>query len=335
MSVAAQTVTIPSEGRTESVQSCSLCKATGNYACIDHCDSVLCARCTSRHHFAVIQEMRQLFERLKTYRLHSISFSDVSDSKLVPASSDLQHRTDTSRVVLTNSNAVETYLQMLDGYLKKDRLINVKILADLHTRLSDRSVLGTRNTAHRSPIRSQSTKPTFSKSITVSLGARKRLALPIQTSFSMGQHPVVVSLVDHYLKTFFCQWRENSVILLSSMSIDVYSRSSGLKWSIPLRRVLGNIKDRIVAATWSPYIQRLILVGRFHFYVFDIDDQKVRSVCECGCGGRCGNGPMSPRPRRSTTVMYRSPLQHDTRADSQRFLACSYNEYLFYGKFQR
>lgn len=345
MSVAVQTVTITSEGTTKSVQPCSLCKAIGHYACIDHCDSVLCARCTSKHHFAVIQEMRQLFERLKTYRLQSISFSDVSDSKSVQVSSDLQHRTDNSSVVLTNSNAVETYLQVLDEYLKKDRLINVKILADLCIQLSDRSVLGTRNTAHRSyrnkllvhrsPIRSQSAKPTFSKSITVSLGARKRLALPIQTSFSMGQHPVVVSLVDHYLKTFFCQWRENSVILLSSMSIDVYSRSSGLKWSIPLRRVLGNIKDRIVAGAWSPYIQRLILVGRFHFYVFDIDDQKVRSVCECGCGGRCGNGPMSPKPRRSRTLMYRSPLQYDARVDSQRFLACSYNEYLFYGKFQR
>ena len=212
-------------------------------------------------------------------------------------------------------------------------------------RLSEPRVLVTRNTpriasndkllTHRSPVRSQSAKPTFSKSITISLSTRKRVPLPVESSFSMGQHPVIVSLIDHYVKTFFCQWRENSVILLSSLSIDVYSRSSGLKWSIPLRRVLGNVRDSIVAGAWSSYIQRLILVGRFHFYIFDLDDQKVRSVCECGCGGRCGNGPMSPKPRRSRTVRYRCPLNSDSRPDSQRFLACSFNEYLFYGTFSR
>jgi hypothetical protein len=253
MIVAAHKVTIATEERIQSVQPCSLCKAIGHYACIDHCGNVLCSRCTSKHHLAVIEEMRQLFERLKNYRMHSLSFSDVSDLQSIQASTIQPQHVTNSNVALNTSNAVETYLQVLDEHLKNDRLLDIKILADLNTRLSDPSALVVKNTGHhsdrnkllvhRSPVRSQSAKPTFSKSITVSLSTRKHVALPVQSSFSMGEHPVVVSLIDHYTKTFFCQWRENSVILLSAMSIDVYSRSSGLKWSIPLRRVLGNIKD--------------------------------------------------------------------------------------------
>jgi hypothetical protein len=140
-------------------------------------------------------------------------------------------------------------------------------------------------------------------------------------------------LIDHYLATFFCQWRDNSVVLLSSLAIDVYTRGSALTWSIPLSRVLTNVKDKILAGTWCSYIQRLILVGRSHFYMFDIDRHKTLCVCTCGCGGRCGNGPMTPISRRNMISIYRCQPSYDDRANSQRFLACSNNGFLFYGKF--
>jgi hypothetical protein len=215
-------------------------------------------------------------------------------------------------------------------------------------RLRNQTVLVTRNSKspivsldsdiekrlfRRSRVRSQTAKATWSRTITVSLNLQKHLTIPVQSSFSVGQHPIIVSLTDHYLETLFCQWRDNSVILVSQLSIDVYTRGSGLTWSIPLILILKNKEDKIRAGFWCSYIQRLILVGRCDFYIFDLDRKKVRCVCKCGCGGRCGNGTMPPVLRRNRTPRLRCPSTYDDRTSSQRFLACSYNGKLFYGKY--
>jgi hypothetical protein len=253
-----------------------------------------------------------------------------------------------SSLAPVTSNSLQVYLNILDEHLENDRLLDGKTLADLDMRLGDRTALVTGDSRsltvshnsdtnklllRRSPVRSHTAKVTWSRTITVSLNTQKHFQLPVQSSFSVGQHPIVVSLIDHYQETLFCQWRDNSVILLSLLSIDVYTRGAGLTWSIPLSRVLGNVKDKILAGVWCSYIQRLILVGRYHFYMFDIDRQKVRCICKCGCGGRCGNGPMPPTPRQNITSIYQCQHTYDDRTNSQRFLACSRNGYLFYGKF--
>ena len=167
---------------------------------------------------------------------------------------------------------MEVYLNILDEYIKHDRLLDAKILADLDMRLGDRTVLIASNSDIKKRLlrgtrtRAQTASSvTWTKTVTVSLNLQKQFQIPVQSSFSVGQHPIIVSLIDHYLEKFFCQWRDNSVVLLSSLSIDVYTRGSALTWSIPLSRVLGNVKDKILAGTWCSYIQRLILVGRSHF----------------------------------------------------------------------
>ena len=84
------------EDRSKSDQLCSLCSSTGHFACIDHCQAVLCARCTNRHRIIVIQQMRELFERLKIYCTNSASVPAVSKASSIEASSTLEQNADNS-----------------------------------------------------------------------------------------------------------------------------------------------------------------------------------------------------------------------------------------------
>ncbi len=255
-----------------------------------------------------------------------------------------QHLLFSSSLTLKANKYLQVYLNILNEYLKDNRLLDAKTLADLNMRLEHRIDIDTRisrslTVSHnldankrllrRSPMRAQSAQVISSRTLTVSLNLQKHFPPHVQASFSLGKDPIIVSLNEHYLETFFCQWRDNSVILLSLLSIDVYARGCGLIWSIPLSRVFGNVKDKIVAGAWCSYIQRLILVGRNHFYMFDINKQKVRCVCECGCGARCGSGPIA---RQGITSKFRFPSTYNDRVNSQKFLVCSDNGYLFYGK---
>ena len=169
------------------------------------------------------------------------------------------------------------------------------------------------------------------KKITVSLNAQKHFRLPIERSFSVGQHPIVVSLIDQYLETFFCPGQDNGVILLSLSSIDIYSRGSGLTWFVPLNRVLGNIKDKIVAGVWCSYAERLILVGQYNFYVFNISRYKMR----CGCGARCCTCTISSSMNRIIVPRCRYPIICGDYIHSRRFLASNHKGLLFYGELQQ
>lgn len=244
---------------------------------------------------------------------------------------------------------MESYLIVLKEHLEKDHILNSKTLSELEILLNNEIDQLTKKSSsaiksqnfdvktilfRRSRMRAQTAKASHSKNVTISLDTRLNFSLPVERSFSMGQHPIVVSLVDSYSETFFCQGRDNGVILLSSLSIDVYTRSSGFTWSIPLSVIFGNMKDRIFTGVWCSYHERLILVGRYHFYLFDLDRHRIRCVCKCGCGARCIAGTMRPKPRQHITPRYRYPEIIDDRTDSQRFFATNHNGTLFYGKFE-
>ncbi|CAF0861811.1 unnamed protein product [Rotaria sp. Silwood1] len=323
MSTALHASLLTTEERLKLDRECSSCGLIANFACIDHCEAVLCARCTSKHRANVIRQMHELFKRLKMYQMR---LADSTDNL-----------TDSNLSVMAR-NSLETYLIILKEHLEKDHLLDAKTLFDLDMRLNDQigqitkkspSLMASHN-FRRSHMRAQTARNNRPKTITVSLNIQKDFPLPIERSFSMGPHPIAVSLVDSYLETVFCQGRDNSVILLSLLSIDVYTRGSGLTWSIPLSRVLGNIKDKIFAGVWCSYVERLILVGRYHFYMFDIDRQRVRCVCKCGCGARCCSGTMPPTSRRYMTIRYRCQPTYDDRTDSRRFLASNHTGLLFY-----
>ncbi|CAF1033762.1 unnamed protein product [Rotaria sordida] len=339
---------LTTEERSKSVRECSLCGSIANFACIDHCKAVLCARCTSKHRADVIQQMHELLKRLKMYQMKLANSNNISDRKSIQVSNALEQNTDNptdSNLSVIARNSLETYFIILKEHLEKDHLLDAKTLADLDMHLNDQldqitKKFPTLTASHnfdtntfllrRSRMRPQTARINLSKTITISLNIQKNFPLPFERSFSMGPHPIVVSLIDSYLETFFCQGRDNSVILLSLLSIDVYTRGSGLTWSIPLSRVLGNIKDKIFAGVWCSHIERLILVGRYYFYMFDIDRQRIRCVRKFGCGARCSSGTMPPIPRRNVTIRYRCQSTYDDCTDSRRFLASNHSGLIFY-----
>ncbi|CAF4731244.1 unnamed protein product [Rotaria socialis] len=327
---------------------CSSCGSIAQFACINHCEIVLCARCTNKHRAVVIKQMHKILKRLKLYQMKLIDSTDGSDQKPVQVSETLKRNSDNSRdsnISILTRSSLENYLITLKEHLENDQLLDAKTLTDLEICLTDHADPFTKKSPtlmnsydfdrktfsfRRSRLKVATTALTRSKTITVSLNTQLNFTRPIERSFSMGQHPIAVSLVDSYLETFFCQGRDNGVILLSLLSIDVYTRSSGLTWSIPLSRVLGNIKDKIIAGVWCSYTERLILVGRYHFYLFDMDQQKLRCICKCGSGARCMSGSMPPTARQSISPRYRCQSTYDDRTNSQRFLASNHKGILFY-----
>ena len=223
----------------------------------------------------------------------------------------------------------------------------MRILIELETYLSDRlirivrpacspaisrSFSMRRRLLRRPQLRPETAGVTWTKTVTASLTIQKRFQISQEPSCSLNEYPIVVELSEHYNETFFCQWEENSIILLSRCAIDVYSRGSGLAYSIPLHHALGNTKEKIHVGAWSSYLHRLILVGRYYFYIYDLDRQKVRSLCACGCGGSCGKIAMPPKPDWYTKLRFRCPPIYDDFPNSARFLTCSLHEHLFYGK---
>ncbi|CAF4563450.1 unnamed protein product, partial [Rotaria sp. Silwood2] len=333
MSTKLHATLVATDERSKSDLECSSCGLIANFACIDHCKAVLCAQCTNKHRADVIRQMRELFKRLKLYQMKLANSTNIADRKYVQKLNALEKNTDNP--IDSNLLSLESDLIILKEHIEKNHLLDAKILADLDRRLNDQIEQITKKspsltTSHnfdtniillrRSRVRAQTARGNWSKTITVSLNIQKDFPLPIERSFSMGPHPIAVSLVDSYLETVFCQGRDNSVILFSLLSIDVYTRGSGLAWSIPISRVLGNVKDKIFAGVWCFYTERLILVGRYHFYMFDIDRQRVRCVCKCGCGARCCSGTMPPKSHRNMTIKYRYQPIYDDRSDSRRFL---------------
>jgi hypothetical protein len=87
MSTAFRTLLSTTEKKSKSDQLCSLCSSTGHFTCIDHCQAVLCARCTSKHRAVVIQQMRELLERLKMYQINS-------DASVIQVSGTLEPNAD-------------------------------------------------------------------------------------------------------------------------------------------------------------------------------------------------------------------------------------------------
>ncbi|UJR11002.1 hypothetical protein I4U23_015186 [Adineta vaga] len=322
-------------------QSCSNCGSTAHFTCIEHCKASLCSRCATRHHVITIQQMQQLLKRLKIYQIDSARFVQSSDSlkKSLDISINLN-------LTLVENDPQQVYITILDENLKKDRLIDAKILTDLEDYLSSvgtvriirtsrsstisRSFNTRRRLLRRPQVRSLSAGISWTKTITASLNIQKHFQISNEPSVSLTEYPVAISLNNHYSETFFCQWEDNSVIFLSKCSIDIYTRGSGLTWSIPLHHILNNMKDKVLAGTWCSYLHRLVLVGRYCFYLYDLSRQKVRSVCDCGCGGCCGSSTVPPKPDRYTKLTFRCPPIYDDYPNSPRFLDCSFNEYLFY-----
>jgi hypothetical protein len=143
--------------------------------------------------------------------------------------------------------------------------------------------------------------------VTVRLGKRKIFQSPLQRAFSIGRHPIIISLNDHYYETFFCRRSDNSLILSSTTSIDVINRGSGLEMSIRLSKILGTTKDKILAGTWCEHCQRLILNGNHRMYFFYMQGQQHADQFRCE--------PASSDP-------YNTP----------RFLGCTHHGSIFYGK---
>ncbi|CAF1407303.1 unnamed protein product [Adineta ricciae] len=340
MSTAVQSTQLATVPKPKLDQNCSSCGSTAHFACIEHCKAILCSRCAGKHHVLIIRQMQQLLKRLKIYRIDSVRIKLSVDSLKQSLDS-----TSKSTSNLETDDPQQAYIILLDENLKKDRLIDSKILADLEEYLNDhairiiktcrsstisRSFETRRRLLYRPQTRSLSAGITWSKTVTASLSIQKRFQISNEPSTSLNEYPVAISLNDHYFETFFCQWEDNSVILLSRCAIDIFTRGSGLTWSIPIHHVLSNTKDKVLAGTWSSYLHRLILVGRYYFYLYDLSRQKVRSVCDCGCGGCCGVSTVPPKPDRYTKLAFRCPPIYDDYPNSPRFLDCSLDDHLFY-----
>ncbi len=118
--------------------------------------------------------------------------------------------------------------------------------------------------------------------VTVRLGKRKIFQSPLERAFSIGRHPLIISLNDHYYETFFCRRPDNSLILSSTTAIDVINRGSGLAMSIRLSKILGTTKDKILAGTWCEHCQRLILNGNHRMYFFICKDNNMQIHFDVG-----------------------------------------------------
>lgn len=236
---------------------------------------------------------------------------------------------DFSASLLTSEEAVD-YQHILDDSLKTDKLVESTALNTIQKRLDARKALG-KSASEAQPIifelgnidvqkvlfiRSAARLETKEKkfrgnrsvSVTVGLGRQKRFEIPLEKTFSIGAHPTAVSLNDRYLETFFCRRTPgNSLILLSSTSIDIVNRGSGLESSVRLSKILGTTKDKILAGNWCESSQRLYLVGNHRMYIYDFqsDEHAKQYLCE--------------------------PINGDSK-NTQRFICSGQNGSIFYGE---
>lgn len=234
-----------------------------------------------------------------------------------------------SSSLLTSEEATD-YTHLLTACLKQDQLIDVDTLVTIQRRLDARNALGQSAMEAKVPLvelgkfeptkllhlrtapraESPDLKIRYKNKIpvTVSLEKCKFFQVPLEGTFSVGKHPTAVSLNDRYLETFFCRRTPgNSLILLSSTAIDVVNRGSGVESSVRLSKILGTEKDKLLAGAWCEYAQKLILVGNHRMYFFDLQKQNHAKRFRC------------------------EPKHGDT-SNSQRFINCTHDGSIFYGR---
>ncbi|CAF0826370.1 unnamed protein product [Rotaria sp. Silwood1] len=229
--------------------------------------------------------------------------------------------------LLTSEEAVD-YTHTLNTCLKQDQLIEKDTLIEIQRRLEARNALGQSASDAKPPLmelgkfepkkllqlrtapRGESFQPKIRNNnvipVTVSLGKYKLFQAPLEGTFSIGKHPTAISLNDRYLETFFCRRTPgNSLILLSTTTIDVVNRGSGVEMSIRLSKILGTEKDKLLAGSWCEYSQRLILVGTHRMYFFDLQGQEHVKKFRC------------------------EPIHSDS-GNTLRFIGCTHDGFIFY-----
>ena len=236
-----------------------------------------------------------------------------------------------SSAVLTSEQAID-YADLLNDCLKQDQLLDAETMTSIQRRLDGRNSLGQSASEAKSPVielgkfnvekllrlrsapRTELSPTSYRNSddnknttmVTVRLGKRKIFQSPFQPAFSIGRHPIIISLHSPYHESFFCRRSDNSLILSSSTTIDVINRGSGLEVSIRFPKITGTTKDKILAGTWCEHCHRLILNGNYRMYFFDMRTQEQADQFRC----QPANGDI-----------YNTP----------RFLGCTQSS-IFYGK---
>ena len=233
-----------------------------------------------------------------------------------------------SAALLTSEEAV-SYTQLLNDCIKQDQLINAGTIANIQHRLDARNALGRSVCEAKTPlielgkfepkkllqlrtaprVESSQLKTRNSRVIpvTVTLGKCKHFQSPLEETFSVGRHPTAISLNVRYLETFFCRRTPgNSLILLSTTTIDIVNRGSGIEMSVRLSKILGTQKDKLLAGAWCEYSQQLVLVGNHRMYFFDLQGQE-------------------------RAKQFRCEPKHGDPTNTPRFIACTHNGSIFYG----
>ena len=208
-----------------------------------------------------------------------------------------------SSALLTSEEAID-YTHLLDDCLRSDQLIDAGTMTNMQRRLDARHALSQSTSEAKQPIvelgkfnieeilrlrfapRAQSSLATNEKrknvtAVTVRLGQRKIFESPFQEAFSVGRHPIIVSLNGHYFETFLFRCMDNSLVLSKTTGLDIVSRGSGLELTIPLWKILSTTKDKILAGTWCEQTQRLILNGNRRMYFYFMQGQQCADEFLC------------------------------------------------------
>lgn len=211
-----------------------------------------------------------------------------------------------SSALLTSDEATD-YTHLLDDCLKSDQLVSADTMNKIQTRLNARNALRQSSSTAQNPLldlgkynmeqilrlrfaprtellattdrRAKSSKNIIA--VTVRLDKRKIFHKPLEQTFSLGQHPIVITLNGHYLETFLFRRSDNSLVLSRTTAIDVINRGTGIERSVPVGRIIGTIRDKILAGTWSEQSQRLIFNGNHRMYFFYIPEQQCADVFFC------------------------------------------------------
>lgn len=234
--------------------------------------------------------------------------------------------------LLTSEEAID-YTHLLNECLKSDQLLDAKTMTNIQHRLDARNALGQSASQAKNPVielgqydmeemlrlrfapRTELSATIIPKNsdgrpmtaVTVRLNKRKIFQSPLQPSFSVGRHPVIIPLKDYYYETFFFRRADNSLFLSSTTGIDVYNRGTGLKLHVPLHQIICTRKDKILAGTWCERYQRLILNGNRTMYFFHMPKQQHADQFSC------------------------DPIHGDIH-NTLRFLGCTHDAWIFYGK---